>query len=103
MQFSKDGRYLIVSLSLGHGIQLYDGRTYELLDHTHFNWDATSYWCDINSEGNRIITASQTGTLFLYGIENDQLVLLKQEERYRGNTIYNTIFSKDGDKIAISF
>lgn len=103
MQFSRDGKYLVVSLSLGHGIHLYDGRTFELLDHTNFNWDATSYWCDINLDGNRIITGSQSGGLYLYGIEDNKLVLMKHEERYCGDVIYNTIFSNDGEKIAVSF
>jgi len=103
MQYSSSGKYLVVSLALGNGLQLYDGRHYTLLDHAKEGWKSTSYWCDIDVEETKIIAGSKLHGLYLYEINNDKLELVKHEKRYTDKMIYNVVFSNNGEKIAITF
>ena len=103
MQYSNSGKYLVVSLAWGNGVQLYDGETLQLLDHAQQFWTATSYWCDISRDEQRIIAGSKANGLYLYAIQDEKLNLIKHESRYAGRTIYNSVFSNDGQRIALTF
>jgi len=56
MQYSRSGKYLVVLLAWGNGVQLYDGETLKLLDHAQQFRTATFYWFNI-SEDERLIIA----------------------------------------------
>ncbi len=103
LQYSKNGDYLILSLSWGHGIQLYDGKNYELLDQSEDVWNSSSFWCDISPDQDKIVAGSITGEIYLYEICNRKLKLTEIKNTYSGKFVYNTVFSKKGDKIAITF
>jgi len=103
MQYSKSGKYLAVSLAWGNGLQLYDGETGQLLDHVQQLWQSTSYWCDISPDEQLVVAGSKADGLFLYAIQDEKLSLIKHESRYAGRSIYNSVFSSDGQRIALTF
>ncbi len=104
LAFSKDGRFLLVSVGVDNGIRLYRTSDYSLTGKdTDYGFD--SYGADFDLNG-RLITSSVDGYIRLYETEGGTLKLIAKTKGRGGKEPYDVSFlpSPPGNsKVAVMF
>ena len=96
--YSKDGRFLVVSLAQTNGIRVYRTSDYSLIaEDRDYNGDI--YGFDFDRNG-RLATASYDGSVRLYD-ENFRLIAKKATTG--GRESYTVSFSPDSSKLAVGY
>ncbi|MBF0225124.1 MAG: caspase family protein [Desulfobacterales bacterium] len=98
LSFSKDGKFLAVSLGRNNGVRIY--RTYDYtLEKEDNDYGAVSYGLDFSYDG-RLVTASYDGFIRLY---DKKFNLISKEKGQGGLQPFQVSFHPNGRKIAVGF
>lgn len=101
LAFSPDGRWLAASFSGAPGVRLYDATHGTETGH-HGDYFGDSYCVRFSPDGQRLVTTSYGGQLWLYTVESGKLALLRH--RWTAGAMPTAArFSPDGRHIAVAF
>lgn len=103
LAYSRDGRWLIVTLGGQQGIRLYDANTYKQAD-LDATYGAASYYAEFSADG-RVLTVSDDGYLRLYSVASAGAAPLKliTKKKVDGDRPRSASISPDGTKVAVGF
>ena len=103
LTYSRDGRWLVMTLGGQHGIRLYDARSYTQVDQDPA-YGAASQYAEFSHDG-RLITVSDDGYLRLYELAANTPSPLKLigKRKVTGDRPRSASFSPDGNKLAVGF
>ena len=103
LAYSRDGRWLIVTLGGQQGIRLYDANTYKQAD-LDAAYGAASYYAEFSADG-RVLTVSDDGYLRLYSVASAGAAPLKliTKKKVDGDRPRSASISPDGTKVAVGF
>lgn len=103
LTYSRDGRWLIVTLGGHQGIRLYDANTYKQADQDAA-YGAASYYAEFSPDG-RVLTVSDDGYLRLYSVSSAGAAPLKliTKQKVDSDRPRSVSISPDGTKVAVGF
>ena len=98
LEFSKDGRFLVVGMAKNGGIRIYRTSDYFIAGEDGDYGDEV-YGVDFDGKG-RLATASRDGFIRLYGSDFKLIAKKKAPDGFRPSRVR---FSPDGSRIAVTF
>ena len=98
LQYSKDGRFLVVGMAENGGIRIYRTSDY-FITGNDMEYEEEVYEADFDLKG-RLATVSRDGFIRLYGSDFKLIAKKKAPDGFKPNRVR---FSPDGSKIAVTF
>jgi len=98
LAFSKNGKYLAVTLYGKNGLRVYETQNWSLA-YQDTDYGDTNWWAEFDDFG-KLVTTSRDGFIRLY---DNLFRLIDKQKPPGGNRPASACFSSDGQKIAVGF